>query len=136
VGTICLGEAVAAVGTPVQAAREYAILSPHAGRLVTNAVFAYPSVSLTLAKLAARAGRAEQHFADVHDQHERLGAPGWLARTQLAWGHFLLDTGQTGRARTLLSLARDAGERTGAADVVTAADSLLGDIAGRPPVKG
>jgi hypothetical protein len=92
---------------------------------------ARPSISLALAGLAARADwheRAAQHFADSHDQHERLGATAWLARTQLDWGRFLLGTGQPARARSLLALARDGAEEMGAADVLIAADTLLAEV--------
>ena len=128
-----LGEAVAAVGTAKQAAREYGVLAPYAGRVPFVGPIIRPSVSLELALLAARADwpeRAEEHFAEAHAQHVTLGAPGWLARTRLEWGRFLLDTGATDRARTLLAQARDGAEEMEAPDVVKAADSLLANVDG------
>lgn len=131
-GHAALGEAVASVGTPEQAAEEYARLAPYAGRIPYVGVCTTMSVSRVLANLAARAGRselAEEHFARAKEEHERLGAPEWLARTELEWGRFLLDAGEPNRARTLLAQAREGAERMGAADVVLAAKSLLAELA-------
>ncbi len=118
--TRCLGEAVAAVGTAEQAAAEYRLLAPYAGRIPCLGNITRPSITLVLATLAARAGRkeqAEQHFNDSSEQHLQLGAIGWLARTQFAWARFLLDDGETERVRALLAEARDGAARMGAADV-------------------
>ncbi|MGD0593539.1 MAG: BTAD domain-containing putative transcriptional regulator [Acidimicrobiales bacterium] len=127
-GHSVLAEAVAAVGTAAQAAREYPLLEPYAGRVPCLGNVARPGVSLALAGLAGRAGwreLAERHFSEAHALHLRLGATGWLARTQLEWGAFLLDTGESTRAEDLLIRARDTAEQTGAADVVEAARGLL-----------
>ena len=78
-----------------------------------------------LSVVAARAGwpdRAEAHFADAARLHESLGADGWLARTRLEWGRFLLDPGRarTGTRACWCRRATLATER-GAADVAAAA---------------
>ncbi len=127
-GHASLGEAVASVGTPEQAAEEYARLAPYAGRIPYVGVCTTMSVSRVLADLAARAGQgglADEHFARAKEEHEGLGAPEWLARTELEWGRFLLDAGASDRARTLLAQSREGAERIGAADVMLAASSLL-----------
>jgi tetratricopeptide (TPR) repeat protein len=90
------------------------------------------SVNRVLANLAARAGQrelADDHFARAKEEHERLGAPEWVARTELEWGRFLLDAGESDRARTLLAQAREGAERIGASDVGLAAALLLADTA-------
>jgi hypothetical protein len=132
-GHSVLAEAVAAVGTAEQAAREYPLLAPYVGRVPCLSNIARPAVSLSLATLAAAAGwreSAEQHFADALEQHRRLGATGWLARTQLALARFLLETGERGRALPLLAEARAGAEAMGAADVVDAVDELSAEVAG------
>src|SRR4029077_10416118 len=55
VGHSVLAEAVAAVGAPDQAAREYDVLLPHAGRVPCLANVARPAISFWLALLAERA---------------------------------------------------------------------------------
>ena len=74
-----LGEAVAAVGTADQAAREYRLLEPYVGRIPCLGNITRPSTTLVLAMLAARAKwneKAEQHFNSAHQQHLRLGGYG------------------------------------------------------------
>ncbi len=129
-GHTSLGEAVACVGTPEQAAEEYARLAPYADRIPYVGVCTTMSVNRVLATLAARAGqpeRADEHFARAKEEHERLGAPEWVARTELEWGRFLLDAGESDRARTLLARSAEGAKRIGAADVVRGAGLLLGD---------
>jgi hypothetical protein len=131
-GHSVLAEAVAAVGTAEQAAREYPLLAPYAGRVPCLGNVARPAISLSLAVLAVRAGwpeRAEQHFADAHDQHHRLGATAWLARTQLEWASCLIHAGEPERARALFVRARDSAKQMGVADVAAAAEALLVDVA-------
>jgi tetratricopeptide (TPR) repeat protein len=122
------GMAVAAAGSVGQAVREYEHLIPFAGRFGTGGfTIGYP-VSLTLAVLAARAGRPEQavqHFSDALEQAERLGANIWTARTQLEWGRFLLNGGSSEAARELLVEAKRAAERMGALGIAQEAAVLL-----------
>lgn len=122
---------MASVGTPEQAAEEYDRLAPYADRIPYVGVCTTMSVNRVLAILAARAGRpdrADEHFARAKEEHERLGAPEWVARTELEWGRFLLDAGESDRARTLLAGSAEGAKRIGAADVAMAAASLLGDV--------
>ncbi len=124
-----LGEAIAAVGTAEQAASEFRLLAPYVGRVPCLGNITRPSITLALAMLAARAGwseEAERNFNDAHDQHLRLGAEGWLARTRFEWARFLLDAGEADRARVLLSQAREGAARMGAADVTDAIRILEG----------
>jgi tetratricopeptide (TPR) repeat protein len=131
-GHTSLGEAVACVGTPEQAAEEYARLAPYADRIPYVGVCTAMSVNRVLGNLAARAGKrelADEHFARAKAEHERLGAPEWVARTELEWGRFLLDGGEPERARALLAKSLEGARRIGAADVARAAGSLLAAIA-------
>jgi DNA-binding SARP family transcriptional activator len=123
-----LAEAVATVGTADQAADEYEVLAPYAGRVPCLFNVARPGVDLWLGALAARAGRLEdagRHLASAHQQHQQLGAPVWVARTELEWGRTLLADGDAARARELLASAHAGAERLGAADVAAGAAELL-----------
>jgi DNA-binding SARP family transcriptional activator len=123
-----LAEAVAAVGSADQAAEEYEVLEPYAGRVPCLFMVARPGVDLWLGALAARAGRrtdAQHHLSSAHRQHQELGAPVWAARTELEWARTLLADREVARARELLTSARAAAERLGAADIAAAAAALL-----------
>jgi tetratricopeptide (TPR) repeat protein len=126
-----VAEACAILGTVEQAADQYILLAPYADRFPSVGTSIRYSVSLVLAVLAARTGqgdRAEEHFADAEAHHLRVGALGWLARSRLEWGRFLVAQGDNGRARALLEEAREAASEVGAADVVGATDALLAEI--------
>lgn len=134
VGQSLVAEAVGQLGTAEEAARWYTVLAPYAGRIPCLVNVARPGVHHWLGVLAARAGRAAVaagHFADARAQHERLGAPVWLARTELEWGRLLAAGGtDLDRARALLASARGGATRIGSADVVSAAGELLERMAG------
>lgn len=123
-----LAEAISLVGIPEQAACEYEVLAPYEERIPSIGIISRPAVCLWLGELAVRAGwddRAELHFARAHERHEDIGAPVWLAHTQLAWGRFLIERGEIERGRDLIGRAREGAERTGAADVLQATKQLL-----------
>jgi class 3 adenylate cyclase/tetratricopeptide (TPR) repeat protein len=123
-----LGEVVSLIGTPDEAAQQYGRLSPFAGRLGCIGTAVHHSATLELATLAARAGKphqAAEHFAAAHDQHMRMNSPFWVAETELAWGRFLLDSGDTGRGRELLRGATERAEHNGFAAIVREAVALL-----------
>jgi DNA-binding SARP family transcriptional activator len=129
IGHSVLAEAVVLAGTEEQAAQEYALLAPYAGRVPCLWNIARPTVSLALAGLAARSGRlgtADAHFADACREHERLGATGWLAHAQLGWARLHAARGDRSRVPSLASAAAENGRTSGAIDVVEAASSLLG----------
>jgi len=126
-GQSCLGEAVAVVGTPEQALRQYRVLSPYEDRMTFMGTAAHHAIVLTLAMLAAHFDdddRAARHFVAAERYHERINAPIWLARTRLEWGRFLLERDRA-RAVELLQSAHELAERMGAADIHQAADELL-----------
>jgi DNA-binding SARP family transcriptional activator len=131
IGHSAFAEAVAVVGTPSQAASEHALLLPYAGRIPCLFNVARPGVHLWLGALATRAGwteRADQHLADAHAQHVRLGAALWTARTELEWGRCLLASGDLDRGTALLSSAKEAAAGLGAVDVEAASSGLLADL--------
>ena len=98
------------------------------GRLGCIGTAVRHSATLELAALAARAGKpdlAAEHFAAAHAQHMRMNSPFWVAETELAWGRFLLHSGDTGRGRELLRSAIERGEDNGFAGIVVEAAALL-----------
>jgi hypothetical protein len=122
-----LAEAIALVGTAEQAMAEYDVLIPYEGWIPCLGIISRPSISHWLGELAARAGwgdRADSHFATSLAKHEALGAAGWVARTQLAWGRSLLGRGEDARGRPMIEVASAAATRLGAADVVREAALL------------
>ena len=87
-------------------------------------------MTLELATLAARVGQpdlAAEHFAAAHDQHIRLSSPFWIAETELAWGRFLLESGDAVRGRELLRSATELAEEKGFSAIVGEATALLLD---------
>jgi hypothetical protein len=129
-----LAEVVALVGTDEQAAAEYRLLVPYSGRVPCLGNITRPSITLELAMLAVRAGwdeEADRKFSDAHDQHQRLGAGAWLARTQFEWARFLLSVGEPDRANVLLAEAKEGAAHMGAADVTEAIGLLDGEAVSR-----
>jgi tetratricopeptide (TPR) repeat protein len=70
------------------------VLAPYADQIVTMSSLAYTgSVHHYLGLLSAVLDRREEaihHFASAAEIHQRIGAPAWLARTQLGWAQTLL----------------------------------------------
>jgi class 3 adenylate cyclase/tetratricopeptide (TPR) repeat protein len=87
------------------------LLAPYASQIVFMNGGSLGAVAHYLAVLAATFGdfdEAERHFTDAAAAHERIGAPIWLARTNLEWARMLLARRQPGdaeRARELLGQA-------------------------------
>jgi class 3 adenylate cyclase/tetratricopeptide (TPR) repeat protein len=125
-GQCAFAVAVATVGTPDQAIRQYGVLEPFEGRVPCIGSLTWPPVSLWLARLAERCEwpeRAESHYADASGQVNAMGALVWGARVNLAWGRFRLSRGEP--ARDLLVEARETARRVGVADVDRNAEALL-----------
>ena len=68
-----------------------------------------------LAASLRRDCEAEFYFAQAAATHERIGAAWGLAMTQLAWGQFLLASGNPGyqRAQALLAQSADSARNQG-----------------------
>ena len=89
-----MGAEVAAVLEDADAAAVLAEkLRPFAGMLAHNGCTTFGAVDRYLGMLATTLGRyfeADAHFAAAAAIHTRIGAPAWLARTQVDWGRMLL----------------------------------------------
>ena len=82
-----------------------------------------------LAGVLERFDDAEQHFSAAEATHLRIGAPIWLARTQLEWARMLMTRralGDAERGRALLDQALESARRLGLAKVESDAVVLLG----------
>ena len=115
----------AGLGDAGRAAVLFDLLSPHADQLVVALRLITGTVTHYLGLLASTMGRfdeADAQFRAAEATHRRIGAPTWLARTQLEWARMRLrrrDPGDVDGARQLLSQA-----------LVTARDLGLGKIEG------
>lgn len=110
------------LGDVERAAILFDLLSPHADQVVTLASLAYSgSMCHYLGMLAAtlqRHAQADELFMEAARVHERMEAPGWLARTHLEWARLLEAAGKPGdlpRARDLLREAVEAASCCGVA---------------------
>jgi tetratricopeptide (TPR) repeat protein len=107
------------LGDRAAAGRLFPLLAPYADRIAGNGVVWIGSVAHYLGILATTLedfDEAERYLVASDAAHERLHAPGWRARTRLAWARLLLRRGQredVKQARQLLGqvivTARDLG---------------------------
>jgi hypothetical protein len=93
-GMALSAEVCAELGDAPRAAVLARLLAPYADQFVAaGPVSCFGSVARYLGRLAATMGRldeADTHFATAATAHTRIGAPAWLARTQLDWAALLL----------------------------------------------
>ncbi|MGH9034698.1 MAG: ATP-binding protein [Acidimicrobiia bacterium] len=107
-------------------------LRPYAGVLAHNGCTTFGAVDRYLGMLAATQGRfseAESHFSAAASIHTRIGAPIWLARTQVEWARMLFrrnGPGDSERARELLASALLTGRELDLGYIVRQAGTLLG----------
>ncbi|HEY3241220.1 MAG TPA: AAA family ATPase, partial [Acidimicrobiia bacterium] len=107
-------------------------LRPFAGVLAHNGCTTFGAVDRYLGMLAATLGRfseAESHFTAAASIHTRIGAPTWLARTQVEWARMLLRRNGPGdyeRARELLASALMTARELDLGYIVRHAGTLLG----------
>ena len=108
-----------------------AALQPYAGQAVPFVVTPTPSVAHHLGLLATTLGRyeeADQYFHDALAIHERIGAPHFVARTQLERASMLLrrrGPGDDEQARNLLGQALSTARELGLLNVERRAAALL-----------
>jgi tetratricopeptide (TPR) repeat protein len=127
-----LSQLVVRLGKRDEAAEVYQRLRPYPEWVVPFHNFPVPAVSFHLGLLAAFLGRfdeAEEHFTEAATDHERIGAPTYLARTRLEWARMLLARRRAGderRADTLLTEASAAARELGLFGVEREAAALLG----------
>ena len=118
------------------AARLYANLEPYREQLFYTGVNCGPQANYALGLLADALGRhddAERAFAEAHQAHEAMGARGFLAMTDVAWGAFLARRGAPAdgeRARILISSALSASEAHGYGWVERQARTALATLTG------
>ena len=109
------------LGDRVAAGRLYPLLAPYADRTAGNGVIWLGSVAHYLGVLATTLERfddADRHLAAGEAAHERLGAPGWLARTRLERARLLITRGEpedAKEARQLLDQVKDSARELGLA---------------------
>jgi class 3 adenylate cyclase/tetratricopeptide (TPR) repeat protein len=114
-----------------QAAILYDLLSPYGHLIVSHPLGWYGAFPHYLGVLSTTLGHyedAQRHFSNATDIHERLPAPGSLARTRLEWGRMLLTRGQAGdveRGRELLGQALATARDLGLGNVERQAVALL-----------
>jgi DNA-binding SARP family transcriptional activator len=123
--TVCLyAEVATRLRLAGPAARIATLLAPYTDQIVFNAVSVHGSAAHYAGMVAAVMGSmpaAEAHFAAAAATHERLRAPGLLARTRDEWGRALLQTGDPAdakRAGALLEQARAVAQEVGLAAIV------------------
>jgi hypothetical protein len=112
VGMTLSAEVCAEVGDVPGAAVLSRLLAPYANQFVTTGPLnCLGSVARYLGRLAATAGRLDEanaHFAAAAAAHTRIGAPAWLARTQLDWADLLLTRQGHGDVPMAVTLAGQA----------------------------
>jgi DNA-binding SARP family transcriptional activator/tetratricopeptide (TPR) repeat protein len=141
IGVTLLAEVCGALGDGERAEPLYELLEPYAGRnvVVGRAATCNGAAARLLGTLAAAMGSwelAEGHFISALAMHERMGAPPWVARTQLAYAEMLLvrrRRGDKARARELLGEAVAMADALGMGVVAQRARSLVpaGAVAAR-----
>jgi class 3 adenylate cyclase len=110
------------------------ILAPYAGVFSTFAGITIGCTTHFLGLLGTTLGRLDEavrSFADAAEIYQRVGAPAFLGRTQVAWAAALLTRGSTGdadRARELLTTAATAARKHGFVCVERRAAPLLAGL--------
>ena len=125
-------EAAAAAGELGEAERRYAQVAQRAAAL--DRPNAWATMDYCRGVLAAARGdhdHARDALMASAEAHDQLRVPLEAARARLHLGALLRRTGQRGRARETLTLARDTFRRSGAAGLAARAEEELGRIGGR-----
>jgi hypothetical protein len=113
----------------------YDLMAPWSGQVIFNGSAAVGSAARPVGVLASLLGRwpeADTFFAEAATCHERMGAPVFLARTQVDWARMLLDSGQgdSAKVRVLLTDAADISREVGLVPVERRAKEQLARLAG------
>jgi hypothetical protein len=134
VASLCeLTQALVLVGEARPASEVYDALAPYRTRAVVNArgAVSYGAVAHHLGQLAVLLGRgaeAAEHLQLAIEQHERWGARGWLARSQLAYAQLLAARQDPDRAAALAAEAAETAHELGLRDTARAAFVLRGAL--------
>jgi len=112
-----VAEAVARIGTEEQAAALYDAIRPFGHLCPVLGHTSFGPASYYLGLLAGKLGRtaeAEAHFLEALAKAERMGAPSWLATSQLGLAALLAPAGETReRARALAVSSLATAQRLG-----------------------
>ncbi|MGH9035770.1 MAG: ATP-binding protein [Acidimicrobiia bacterium] len=108
--TALLAIVAAELGSTRDAAALSEVIAPYADQVASYPIWlgAFSHHLGRLATTLERFSEAETHFRRAAAAHERLGAPGSVARTRLEWARMLLrrnEAGDAGQARELLLAA-------------------------------
>jgi len=129
---ICIfSEVCSQLGEKAAAEVLYRLLAPWHNQVSSNGGGILGSVARHLGQFATLLGRyddADAHFAEAHAMHEHLGAPIWLARTQIDWARMYLARQQPGdriRARVFLEQALNTARAHGCSTIERRAADLL-----------
>jgi len=132
VGITNVAVTCAYLGDTARASILSGLLEPYADQLPVSALgMPGGAVHYYLGLLAATLDRydeAEARFRAAAEMHARIGAPTWLARTELEWAHLLLRRAEPrdrSQARLLLGRALDTAHRLDLAIVARRGASLL-----------
>lgn len=138
-----LSEVCALLGDVPRARALYRELLPLAGQIVTlGPIVALGSVSYCLGELATTMEEwdaAMRHFEQALTTHQHLGAPQWIARTQVAYARMLSRRGQPAdpeRANSFLSVALDTARQLGMSALAETVRVLRGDLEEVSATKG
>ncbi len=122
-------EACAVLGVPAHASRLHRALLPYAGQVVATGAFFSGSVDHYLGLLRTVSGQFDEavtHLRAALEQHRRMGAVPWVARTQHRLAQALLarnGDGDHDQARDLLRQARTAARRIGMTGLLALLDA-------------
>ena len=114
-----------------RAAVLYELMAPYERLVVGQSLGWYGAFAHYLGVLSTTLGHyedAERHFGDAARTHDRVGAPGWEARTRLEWARMLLvrpGPGDAARARDLLGQVLTTARDLGLGNVERAAVELV-----------
>jgi DNA-binding CsgD family transcriptional regulator len=142
-----LADAAVVLGDTAAAQAVYGELLPARGLVVQvgNLLAAYGAVDRYLGSLAGLLGRprdAEAHFETAMRIDRRSRMPVWLARTQLAYGRFLVNAGDgrdvadLDRAAAMLRVAAEVAQRCGLAHMGDETAALLARATAARPSGG
>ena len=124
--------AIADLGDREAARRLLPLLEPFADQFVWTSATAYGAMAHYTGLLARTLGdhaTAQRHFAHAAELQEQMGAPIFLARTQVSWARSLLEAGGAGaeeQAKPLLDAATKTARERGCAGLERTAAELLG----------
>jgi tetratricopeptide (TPR) repeat protein len=126
-----LAEVCAGLGDQTSAGVLLDRLQPYPGIMADNGLSTFGAIDRYLGLLTATRGEldaADRYFAAAAELHRRIGAPIWLARTQLDWARALRRRrapGDEEHAARLLTQTLDLARRRGCTTIVRRAEKEM-----------